>query len=215
MKRWTLGGAAIALIAVAGPARCEPDSSPPASMTAAPCELHVWPAPEIKAVTQDWIFNHTVNQAFDPNKGKIDKPQGLISDQRALLAQLDLATMVSVAGSVTVVHEQPLSRAEVTAVKARHAQSASPCYTELVVSQIFYDAAPLAQKSLRSLIVLRRFGDAAEPKSVFSTWADSDLKLFPPTRPDQAEAALSELETAYKNNIRLFAGYVANPKKHK
>jgi hypothetical protein len=75
----------------------------PSSGTGTACELHVWPATELKAVTQSWGWNHTVNQAFDPAKGGIDRPKVLAPDsQTALLRELNLPDLLRLGEASTV-----------------------------------------------------------------------------------------------------------------
>jgi hypothetical protein len=179
------------------------------------CELHVWPAAEIKSVTQGWWWNHTVNQAFDPAKGGLERPKVLAPErQRDLLGALDLPQLLQLPPSAVTIHIDPLPRTA-SATKARLSGSSSSCYAELIVSQNFYDAAPMAPKSLRSLLVLRRFGDAIESPSSFSTWADTSLAIYPAKTADQAQAADREIGTAYAANVRIFAGYATRPPKKK
>jgi hypothetical protein len=75
--------------------------------------------------------------------------------------------------------------------------------------------APLAPRSLRSLFVLRKFGDAPQVQSSFSTWADTSLQIFPAKTADQAELADREMSAAFSFNVRSFATYATKPPKKK
>lgn len=206
MMRGAFAAAAL-LAALAAPARAQPSGAPDA------CELHVWPAPELKAVTQGWVWNHTVDQAFDPARGGIERPKVLAPEAQAeLLAGLDLPALLHVAPARVVVHPEPLTRAEALA-PGRQSGSASPCYSELIVRQIFYDYAPMAGKSLRSLLSFRRFGDSPEVRSSFTTFAESGLLTFPAATAEQAQAAESELRQAYRSNVGIFAVYEQAPRR--
>lgn len=188
---------------------------PTAPVPAAGCELHVWPASDIKAVTQGWVLNNTVNQDFNLAKGGFAKPQTLTPDRQvALLKAVDLPGLLKLPAQQVVTHDEPLTRAQ-AAAQTRNAQSTSPCYTEFVVSQLFYDRAPIAGRSLKTMIVYRTFGDAANVEATFATWAETGLKIFPAKTAEQAGAAEAELETAYQTNMREFAGYATAPKKQK
>lgn len=188
---------------------------PPAPVSDAACELHVWPAGDIKAVTQGWVLNNTVNQDFNLAKGGFAKPQTLTPDRQvALLKAIDLPGLLKLPAQQVVTHNEPLTRAQ-AAAQTRNAPSTSPCYTEFVVSQLFYDRAPIAGKSLKTMIVYRTFGDAAEVQATFATWAETGLVIFPAKTPEQAGAAEAELESAYQTNMREFASYAIKPKKQK
>jgi hypothetical protein len=188
-------------------------ASPAFAQAPAPaaCEMHVWPAPELKAVTQGWVWNHTVDQAFDPSKGGVARPKVLEPEaQAALLATIDLAELFRAAPAQVVIHPEPLSRAQALS-PARQSPSASPCYSELIVRQIFYDYAPMAGKSLRTLFVYRRFGDAPEVRSSFSTFGETSLATFPAATAAEAKAAETELQMAYRANVHVFARYEQAP----
>ncbi len=179
------------------------------------CELHVWPADDLQAVSQGWLWNNTVNQDFNAAKGGKPRPEALVADrQLALIKAMDLPAMLGLEPREIVTHPEPLSRSAAAAT-TRNVDSQSTCYDELVVSKLFYDRAPVAGKSLKTMIVLRRFGEAPELKSSFATWAETGLKVYPAATPDQSEAAEAELATAYQSNLRKFAGYVTAPKKTK
>lgn len=179
------------------------------------CELHVWPAAEIKSVTQGWVWNHTVNQAFDQGLGGIVRPKVLAPERQVeLLATLDLPKLLALPPSAVTIHPAPLARTA-TATKTRLSGATTGCYAEMIVSQNFYDSAPLAPRALRSLIVLRRFGAAPEAESSFSTWADTSLAIFPAKVAANAEAADREIAQAYTANIRIFAGYATRPPRKK
>jgi hypothetical protein len=211
MIRSACAVAAILLAAVAAAPAGAQEGAP--SSPSAPCEIHVWPAPELKAVTQGWVWNHTVNQAFDPAKGGVARPKVLAPEaQGALLGTLDLPRLFGAAPAEVVVHPEPLTYAAASA-PVRQSASTSPCYSELIVRQIFYDEAPMAGKSLRSLLVYRRFGSAPEVQSSFSTWAETSLSTFPAQTAAEAQAADAELLQAYRNNVSGFAVYERTPRK--
>ena len=183
------------------------------NITSAPaqCELHVWPAPEVKALTEGVIWNDVVNKAFDPSKGGIARPEALTDKgQVALLTGLPLPAMLGLSAVAVILHDAPLPRTAMSG-KQRHASSTSTCYSELILSQMIYANSPLAGASLKTLLVIRRFGAAADVQASFSTWADRPLKMFPPKTPDAAQAANAELAQAYVDNIRRFGDYVLTP----
>lgn len=209
-----LGGAAVvaAIWMVVASAQAQ-DAAGPASGQS--CELHVWPAMELKSTSQGWVWNHTVNQAFDPSKGGVERPRVLSpARQIELLNKLDLPDLFKLGGASTTVHLEPLARTA-TSNRSRLSGSTSPCYTELVVSQNFYDVAPMAPRELRTLFVLRKFGDTPETQTSFSTWADTALDIFPAKTAELAEAADREISAAFSTNVRIFAGYLNRPVKKK
>lgn len=209
MIRAFAAGALLVGAATAAAQTPEPQPAPEPVADTAPCELHVWPAPELKAVTQGWVWNHTVDQAFEEGMAK---PETFTpASQAKMLAELDLPKILELKPSTVTIHPDPLPRSAGSA-KLRHAASASPCYAELIVSQLFYDEAPLAGASLRMLFVLRDFGAAPVPASSFSTWAASGLADFPPKDAAGQKAAAATLANAYRSNVGLFGRYATEPK---
>lgn len=205
-----LSAACVLTFGSAGPTQDTSQLTSPAQ-----CELHVWPAGELKAVTQGWIFNHTVNEAFNTAKGGIAKPETLLPEKQAeLLANEGLPRLFGTPAARLVLHAQPLPRSAATASE-RNAPSASSCYSELIVSQLFYDKAPLAGASLRGLLVYRSFGGDTTPRTSFSTWSAAPLVHFPPKTPDEAEAANADLVQGYGYMLRRFAGFATAPRPRK
>lgn len=181
------------------------------SETSPACELHLWPADDIKAVTQGWILNHVVDQTFDASRSDVAKPEVLAPARQAeLLAAQDWNALLKFPPGRVITHSEPLGRSEASA-KQRHASSSSSCYREFAVSQLFYDDAPIAGRSLRALMIYRDFGSDSVPQSTFSTWAETRLKLFPADKEEEAGAADAELVNAYRSNLRTFARYALAP----
>jgi hypothetical protein len=203
------GLAALVLGGSAGAAQAPALLAPPPVL----CELHVWPSPQIKALSEGWVSNDVVDKAFDPAKGGVPRPQVLSPEAQAeLLSKAAVDKMVGLAPARVIVHHEPLPHGAATAPR-RNADSSSGCYMELIVGQIAYEKSALTRRSLRSLLTLRRFEGDSAPRSTFETWAGSTLELFPPQTPDKAEAANAELVAAYLGNIRKFGEYAARPPK--
>lgn len=132
--------------------------------------------------------------------------------QTGLLGQLNLPGMLGLAQFKTVIHQEPLGSREARSGSTRLTNSQSPCYAELIADDIFFQQDIVNGSSLKTLWRFRDFGDAQLPRRSFSTWAHTPLKLFPPKTSADDEAAKEEVQSAYKNNVTLFAGYLAKAK---
>ncbi|HEX8444930.1 MAG TPA: hypothetical protein VF631_14925 [Allosphingosinicella sp.] len=209
-KQWLAAAAALGGVATAAGGQQAP------AVGGADCELHVWPAGDLKAVTQGWVFNHTLNQAFDLAKGGTAKPAVLAPERQVTLLQaMDLPMALKLPPQTRVVmHSEPLPRSREGA-KERQSPSSSPCYSELVVSQIFYDDAPMARGGLKTLALYRVFADAPLLRTSFATWTETELSTFPAKSAAEARAADEELILAYRSNLRGFAGHALAPPKKK
>lgn len=186
----------------------EPAADPPA------CELHVWPAGPVRAMTQGWVQNHVNDLAYKRPTGGFAKPEILTPERQAtLLRAADLPSKLGLpAGTMLVAHDAPLPRADASRTD-RHIADGPACYAELILHQVVFDDAALAKRSLKTLIAYRRFDEAAPAR--FSTWAETDLSVFPAKRPELQDAADAELIAAYGENLREFARYATAPKKAK
>jgi hypothetical protein len=178
----------------------------------AACTLHVWPAGPIDAVTQGDIWNHTVNQAFDPARGGIARPDVLSVDaQRAHLGEAGPAALLRLEGAAVIVHAAPPPRLAAAGGRAPLAPVETDCHIELVVSRLFYDRAPLTQRSLKSLVLIRQFHATGELAASYASWGETPLTRFPPKPGDDLAAAEAELVAAYIANLRQVAGFAAIP----
>jgi hypothetical protein len=177
------------------------------------CELHVWPSTELKSVTEGWIWNERVNQAFNPAYGGTERP-AVLSPKRQLeiISSLKLPERLGIDRYRIVPHDVPLGRAA-AAEKIRHSESTSACYGELLVSQIIFEKNALSGSSLRTLGILRLFTSGAEPHSSFMTWASHPLAEFPAKRAEKAQAAASEVDDAFGQTLLKFAAFAVRPVK--
>jgi hypothetical protein len=176
----------------------------------ATCRLEAWPARPIDAVTQGDLWNHAVNQAFDPARGGVARPDVLAPEgQRRLLEQADLPGLFRLEGASTIVHPGPPAGARPVSAASPRLSAGEGCAVELVVVRLFYDRAALAGRSLKSLLVIRRFGDGPEVLASYSGWGETALARFPPGKGDDLAAADAELQDAYLANLRQFAARAA------
>lgn len=177
---------------------------------AAACTLHVWPAGPIDAVTQGDIWNHTVNQAFDPARGGVARPDVLsVEAQLTHLGGLDAAALLKLEGATVVIHDAPPPRLTPATASLPLAPIETGCHVELVVSRLFYDRAPLTQRSLKSLVLIRQFDAGGALVASYSAWGETPLTRFPPKPGDDLAAADAELVAAYVANLRQVADFAS------
>lgn len=191
-----------------------------AQVTPAPtasCELHLWPAARIQAVSSGWGAQLGMIGALADRAGHAggDKQRrahmitALDPDaQTAALRELDLAGLLGLPPSRIIAHPQPLdARAAKTAV--RHAPSTSSCYAELIVSGVLYQKTAVHGRALKTGFLFRDFGPANEqPRRVVAT-GENALKLFPPKNADEVTASNAELISVFQRNfIEAAANFV-------
>ena len=177
------------------------------------CELHVWPSERFQAHTQGWLAGvgllgalaDAVAQTDDNAAARTRLGAALDSSGQArALAALDLGRLLSLPGHEVVRHDQPVASDDVRA-RARHADSASPCYAELIVTRITFQQPAFSERSLRVAFLFRDFGDAASPGWTFSGRAGNELGVWPPQHPTEAPYAEAELVEVFQQDFADFA----------
>lgn len=206
----------------ASPASVPPEAATPAAVAPAPraglaptapadgCELHIWPAERMGSVTTGWLggglLDAAIHAGTDANNktllaSALDSPSQLDA-----LMSLDLRQELALTpGTVLVIHEQPLERKTMNKVKARRSDSTAKCYSELIVADVFYQKAAIYGRSLKTLFMVRNFGDDQKIDSEYKAWGGNGLKLFPPKEGEDTLAALDELVSVFKGNFQEYA----------
>jgi hypothetical protein len=220
--------AAAAVLAVAVPAVASAqDAAPDAAQAATPdytpstkgllpevaadgCELHLWPAERMNSMTSGLLgpglLNSAINAGKDANNktlmaSALDSPSQLDA-----LQDVDLRGLLGFTPGTTIIrHETPLERKTMNKVKTRRADSTSKCYSELIVADVFYQKAMIYGRSLRTLFMVRKFGNDQKIDAEYKAWGGNGLSLFPPKEGEDAVAALDELVSVYKANFVEFA----------
>jgi len=178
--------------------------------SATECELHVWPAERFQAMTTGWLSGFGMVGALADSSGHAqgDKARrshlasALDSEgQLHALQELDLVNLLSLKQANIIVHNQPLDRKTVNTITTRRAESVSPCYSEIIVADVFYQKAAIYGRSLKTLFIIRDFGKAVDKPTVYKTWGGNGLKLFLPKEGEDVTAADAELVQTFKQNF--------------
>lgn len=228
---WKTGGGAVAaalMLAVAMPTMAQTVAPPsatavPATTPEGDCELHVWPAERFTARTTGWLSGFGVAGALADSAGHAGGDQGrkaaiasaLDSEgQSAALGSMDLSGKLGLKPSKIVLHDAPLDRKTVNKISTRRADSASACYAELIVADLFYQKAAIYGRSLKVLFMLRKFGTAKDKPVIYKNWGGNGLKLFPPKEGEDVQAANAELVSVFKADFDEFARNASNAPKN-
>jgi hypothetical protein len=181
-----------------------------AAQGSAPCELHIWPAERMASQTTGWLGGGLIDALAHSGTDASNKAQiasALDSpSQLDALQSLNLATLLELTpGTVIVPHDQPLERKTMNKVKTRRSESAAACYQELIVADVFYQKSAIYGRSLRTLFMLRDFGNDQEIDFEYKNWGGNGLELFPPKEGEDAIAAVDELVSVFKKNFEEYA----------
>lgn len=181
-----------------------------AAAQAAPCELHLWPAERMTSITTGLLGGGLLDAALHSGKDASNKAQiASALDSPSQLDALQSLNLIQLLdrqpGTIVVRHEQPLERKTMNKVKTRRSDSKATCYSELIVADVFYQKAAIYGRSLRTLFMLRDFGDDQTIDYEYKAWGGNGLKLFPPKEGENAIAAIDELVGVYKKNFEEYA----------
>ncbi len=203
-----------AVVDVAAPAEMEEatEETGPALAPDAPdgCELHIWPAERMNSITTGLLGGGLLDAALHAgtdanNKTLLASALDSPSQLDALLS-LDLRDELQLSpGTTYVVHEEPLERKTMNKVKTRRSDSTASCYSELIVADVFYQKAALYGRSLKTLFMVRKFGEDQKIDFEYKAWGGNGLKLFPPKEGEDTIAALDELVGVFKKNFQEYA----------
>jgi hypothetical protein len=180
------------------------------------CELHVWPGDSLMSVYYGWLHGSVVNGQIMGRPGYPRVPPNSIDSaaQSAILAEMEPQRLLAQPGHRLVVHGEALPSRTIRANAGRLADSASACYSELVVDDVVLQQDGISGSFLKTLFHYRDFGADAQPRRSFATWSQTRLTIFPPRQPDQLEAALAELRQAYRRNLTQFSAAATRPPRH-
>ena len=215
MKTLFLMSASASLMA-ASPALAQTATVAPVAASATQCELHVWPAERFQARTSGWGVGFGMIGAMIDASGHANGDKARRSNLAAALdpegqvealKSLDLLTLLQLPATTTVVsHNDPLDRKTLGKINTRRSDSVSPCYTELMVSDVLYTKAAMWGRSLRTGFTVRKFGASNDAPAKSSSTGGNKLKLFPPKEGDDVTASNQELVDMFKKDFVEAAG---------
>lgn len=200
LRRAASVAAAIAAMAISSQAAAQ----------GAPCELHIWPAERMNSMTTGLLGGGLLDAALHSGKDASNKAQMATAldspSQLDALQSLKLTELLNrQPGTVIVRHEAPLERKTMNKVKTRRSDSTAACYSELIVADVFYQKAAIYGRSLRTLFMLRDFGNDQTIDYEYKAWGGNGLKLFPAKEGEDATAALNELVSVFDKNFEEYA----------
>jgi hypothetical protein len=202
---------AIAIVAAFLPAGALTAQTPaPPASGAAPCELHLWPAERMRSMSMGLLGGGLIDAAVHAGRDASNRSQMASAldspTQLDALQSLNLVTELGLPEGTTVIrHETPLERHTINSIKTRRADSTSRCYYELQTADVFYMKSTLYGRSLRTLFMLRAFGDDQHIDFEYKAWGGNRLHHFPPAEGEDVTVAINELVDVFKANFQEYA----------
>ena len=169
------------------------------------CELHVWPAERFQAMTTGWLGGGLIDAAIhaEGDKARRSHLASALDSEGQLhsLKTLDLVSLLHLPPSKIVTHSEALDRKTVNKIKTRRSNSTAPCYSELIVTDVFYHKAAMWGRSLRTSFMLRQFPEGAGEPTIRKTTGGNGLKIFPAKEGEDTTAADAELVSVFQKNF--------------
>ncbi|HEV7659505.1 MAG TPA: hypothetical protein VGO55_06625 [Allosphingosinicella sp.] len=174
------------------------------------CELHVWPAERMQSMTQGLLGGGLLGAAMYAGRDASNRAQlaSALDSQSQIdaLQSLDLIQEIGLPAGTTIVrHEAPLERHTMNSVKTRRSDSTARCYYELITADVLYTRSPIYGRSLRTLFMIRDFGDDQRIDFEYKAWGGNGLSHFPPREGEDVTVAINELVDVFKRNFQEYA----------
>jgi hypothetical protein len=194
----------------------------PVAAAAAPppaCELHVWPAARVSALTEGaaasfGLIGGLIDAAAHADKNKRDTAfiTGALDAQAQanVLRDLDLPAKLHLPPSQVIVHDQGIEIKDDD--PKRLSDSKAPCYTEFVVRTLFYFQSVAYRGQMRTFLEVRRY-DGDKVIVDFRDSKHEDLAVKLPREGEDTGPATDALLTAFRGDVAFFADKYA--RKHK
>jgi len=197
-----------AAILPASPLAAQPPA--PAAPGAAPCELHLWPAERMRSMSTGLLGGGLIDAAIHAGRDASNRSQMASAldspSQLDALQSLNLIHELGLPeGTVIIRHETPLERHTINSIKTRRADSTARCYYELQTADVLYMKRAIYGRSLRTLFMLRAFGDDQHIDFEYKAWGGNGLHHFPPGEGEDVTVAINELVDVFKANFQEYA----------
>lgn len=204
---------AVSTTSVAPVAAATPNAAPAAAAvpTAPTCELHIWPAARVAAVTQGagsmfGLVGALIDAASNANRNKRDKAFITAAldpaAQARALRELNLPTLMSLPAASIITHDEGIDlKSDMT---GRLSQSSAPCYYDVVVRQLFYLKTATTKGKMRTFIAVR--GANGQTRVVdYKDSANHALDVKLPEEGEDATLASQALINAFKADVTQFS----------
>lgn len=206
--------AAMAQTTPEAPISVSPAAVPAATAPAAPevpaCELHVWPAARVSAVTQGvgaglGLIGALIDSAAHADQNKRDTAfiTGALdaAAQARALRSMDLPAQLHLPPSQVIIHEQGLDLKSDN--PARLSDSKAKCYNEFVVRSLLYFKNAVYSGQMRTFLGVRGF-DGDKVTFEFRDSRHENLEVKLPKEGEDTGPASDALIKAFKGDVAFF-----------
>ena len=194
-----------------------PEPAPAAASASAPaapvpaCELHVWPAARVSAMTQGvgagfGLVGALIDVSVHADQNKRDTAfiTGTLDAhaQAKVLSQLDLPAKLHLPPSQVIFHDQGIDISRDN--PQRLSNSTAQCYTEFVVRGLSYFQNVVYSGQMRTFLEVRRF-DGASVTVDFRDSKHENLTVKLPKEGEDTGPAADALLTVFRGDVAFFS----------
>ena len=181
------------------------------STPGATCELHVWPAARVVAITSGagsyfGLIGGLLDAAAHADQNKRDKAFIIAAldpaAQARALRQMNLPSSLNLPRATVITHDEGI---ELTSAKTgRLAPSTSPCYYDVVIRQLFYVKSATTKGKMRTFILVRG-ANGARGVIDYKDSANHALDVKLPKEGEDVGPANLALIDAFKADVAEFS----------
>jgi hypothetical protein len=179
---------------------------------AAVCELHIWPSSGLRSVFHGWVHGGIVDGAVNGRDGYPKIPADPINTEKQieLISAAPVPAILKLPDYNVIVHKTALDSRTARNTPGRIEPASPACYAELVFDDVFLQQDSFSGNHLKTFFRYKLFDGDTITRS-FGAFTQSNLKVFPPQSASENEAALKDLDTAFRSNIEQFGGFLNKP----
>lgn len=173
-----------------------------------PCTLDVWLSPGLETSSDgSWLIKPHNGDLRD----KTGKPTALAStltptEQRAVIAAIDLPALFARPGAQVVIHDAPPAASE--------APVAGGCGADLILRHIVFSDVDLTEPALQGIFAYHTSAADGAPGRAFSTLVSAPLPGYRALTAQGADAVSTLFSKALTQDVEQFAHYATAPPRH-
>ena len=178
---------------------------------AATCEMHIWPAARVNAVTSGagvmfGLIGGIIDAAANANRNKRDKAfiTGALdaAAQGRALRELNLPSLLNLPPANVIAHDEGIELK--SAMIGRLSQSTAPCYYDVVIRQLLYVKTATTKGKMRTFILVHGAAGKGTPLD-YKDSANHAVEVKMPEEGEDVSTASMGLINAFKADVVEFS----------
>lgn len=177
------------------------------------CQIHVWSTSKIKSYVTGFseaMAGGILGAALDGNRANQKTVEGMLREalegrpQATLLARLDLSTLLGMPSATLFSQRQTTAEAQWKAAKGRLSSSFAPCYSEIIVRDMYFLKSALFPPTIRVNFTVRDFRGGRTTPLLTQGRGGVALKFYPTVSTTDTSVMTRGFEDAYVASFEEF-----------